>query len=218
MNIIPNYAEMQKLAHKYILKYWDGTLPIDSIKLAHNVAQSNKNLKIYTYTELSKELNVSVERIKKVSDDGYLSYNEKKDVFYLVYNNEIEDKRKIQWTVAHELGHYSSENIFKTPGIYKFSDGHTKEIKEIEADYFAKNLMIPLPILCSINEGENPILSPYDIMEISNLNFSPSLYVYNHLYNKLTPYIINKLPYKKELEILFNNELKILKRNFDFFD
>lgn len=118
----------------------------------------------------------------------------------------------MQWTVGHEIGHYAAKHFF----VEDAYDERGKSIKEIEADYYTKNLMMPLPLLCSINNGSNPITNPQDIMNISNLNYEPATYVYNHLYS-LKPCIIDNLPYKKELEELFEFELVFCKADVEDF-
>lgn len=201
----PQFFNVQKLAHEFLLKYWDGSLPIDTLKLAYNISKNNNNFKIYTYTNLAKEFNIPIEKIKSISDDGYCYYNSQ-GIFILVYNDLIDDKRKVQWTIGHELGHYASNHLFKDSTIYKFSDGHTKDIHEIEADYFVKNLMAPFPLLNFIHLYYLNLLGPSDIVKISNINYTPACHIYNHFF-RLTSYTLENIPYKRELEKLFRNNL-----------
>lgn len=68
---------------------------------------------------------------KQMLRDGCTIYMPKNDLYIILYNAEITYFEHLNWTLAHEIGH-----------IYL---GHTKDsdLEEIEAHYFAAQLLMP---------------------------------------------------------------------------
>lgn len=141
------YNFAQKKAYEVLLKYSEGILPIDPFRIIKKI----KNIELKTYTEFAKELqkkqpSISIEEIKCQfeSDRGFLKKKGKKK--YILCYNEEDPIYIIRWTIFHELGHYFLDHL-KEEYTYIFCDGERyNEIKEKEANCFAKHCSSPFPV------------------------------------------------------------------------
>lgn len=78
------------------------------------------------------------------------------DIYVVLYNDKIQSEEHLNWTLAHEIGH-----------IYL---GHKKdsEIEEIEAHFFAAQLLMPEYVLHMINRKY--VLNVDDICNLFNVS------------------------------------------------
>lgn len=88
MNIV-NFQKMQELAHEFLLKYWwEGTFPIDTVKIAKRIAEEKDDFEIYTYKELSIKLDIPIAKLKKISEYGYNYLSNDGKTHIIAYNEE----------------------------------------------------------------------------------------------------------------------------------
>ena len=120
------YEEIKQLVTELLSDYSISTLPIDVFLLAGKMS-----IKICKYSEF-----VVDERIKIISasQDGMSCYVADSMSYLILYNDEM-DSNRIRFTIAHEIGHIVL--------------GHESSCEETEseADYFARNLLVPMGIL-----------------------------------------------------------------------
>lgn len=131
----PNYDRAAKMAYRSILSLGINTLPIDPLMILKRC----KNTAVHTYDEIMP--------LCRVSDPSYFKafIMEGKDavtirreiggraVYELFYDAQA-NRRRMRFTLAHELGHIVL--------------GHHQEQpwEEKEADYFASQLLAPRPV------------------------------------------------------------------------
>lgn len=72
---------------------------------------------------------------------GFLDF--KKEVIYI---NKNESRRNQRFSLAHEIGHYLLHNDGRETVHYDFRDSKLSA-REYEADYFAKELLMPREVL-----------------------------------------------------------------------
>lgn len=200
-----NYA--QKKAYEVLLKYSDGGLPIDPFRIIKKI----NNIELKTYTEFAKELqkkqpNMSIEEIKCQfeSDRGFLKKKGKKK--YILCYNEEDSIYIIRWTIFHELGHYFLEHL-KEEYSYIFCDGERyNEIKEKEANCFARHCSSPLPLaLYMYVEINNNNLKLLDLFRyFFNMSKEVSEYCSNHFSTHWKYYIVEE---NDNLIALFKNSI-----------
>jgi len=89
------------------------------------------NITLATYTK-AKSLGIDTFGI----EDGYVTYIGGK--YRILYNDEAHPTRT-RWTIAHELGHILLGHLLNEKREY--------EAEEAEANYFAKQLLMPLATL-----------------------------------------------------------------------
>ena len=92
------------------------------------------------------------------SKDGTAKYRDRRDKHIICYNDTIKPRGRIQWTLAHELGHIElghlrdfPETGTKHPALKR----STYRIFEAEADVFARELLAPSTVFISIAETYN---------------------------------------------------------------
>lgn len=200
-----NYA--QKKAYEVLLKYSDGILPIDPFKIVKKI----NNIELKTYTEFAKELqkkqpNMSIEEIKCQfeSDRGFLKKKGKKK--YILCYNEEDSTYIIRWTIFHELGHYFLEHL-KEEYIHIFCDGEKyNEIKEKEANCFARHCSSPLHLaLYMYIEINNNNLNLIDLFRyFFSMSKEVSEYCSNHFNSNWKYYLAKE---DDKLITLFKNSI-----------
>ncbi len=83
------------------------------------------------------------------SDDGFTETQiSKEGVRYIIIYNEKHSRRRIRWTIAHELGH-----------IFLGHFEHPETSKDSEANYFAQQLLMPLAVLDKLDCCERNLIS-----------------------------------------------------------
>ena len=87
------------------------------------------------------------------STDGALWYHKETDCFVLLFNDELQNVGRIRWTIAHELGHYTlKHHQYSGADIISRSKVQNDQYKilEQEANYFAKRLLAPYPVVVGL--------------------------------------------------------------------
>lgn len=124
---------------------------------------------LLTYNQMAKENNCTVEDICEcLGTDGYSIYNGTN--YTIAYNNNQPSKR-INFTLAHEIGHIilNHHKDFNVTEVLK--DNFTQEeykILENEANCFARNILAPAPLSKNI-----PFLfKQFKLSDIFDISFS----------------------------------------------
>lgn len=136
------------LAHKILLDHKITDFPLDII----SIIQSYPNLKVTTYRKMAIKLGRTMEEIifANSSPDGSIHYNADSNKYFIAYNDEVENKERMYWTLAHEFGHYVLGHHIETGKTILSRDGLTDEeydLYEKEADYFTRFLINPPSII-----------------------------------------------------------------------
>ena len=143
-----NYKKLKNIAYSFLNQYTNGKLPVD---LLHIISQLD-NLYLMKYSTFAKENNMDINKVYQLlnSEDGALWYKTDTQTYILLYNDTIDNKERIRFTIAHELGHYilkHNEVTDKTTlSRYTLTEDEYN-VFEKEANFFAKHLLVPFPIL-----------------------------------------------------------------------
>lgn len=201
------YKYAQKKAYEVLLQYSDGILPIDPFKIVKKI----NNIELKTYSEFAKELqkkcpSMSIEEIKCQfeSDKGFLKKKGKKK--YILCYNEEDTIHIIRWTIFHELGHYFLEHL-KEEYTHIFYHGEKySEIKEKEANCFARHCSSPLPLaLYMYMEIDNTKLKLSDLFQyFFDMSKEVSEYCSKHFSTNWRYYLVKE---EDELITLFKNSI-----------
>lgn len=127
-----------------------------------------------TYSQLAKLFNCDASQVADIvdSDDGTLWYRQNNNDYLLVYNDAIQNEGQKRFTIAHELGHYFLKHdeintqppSLATDKLGLISD-EEYDIDEKEANYFAKRLLAPVPLIIDIGK----IIGSIDIPTMANI-------------------------------------------------
>lgn len=184
------FYRAQEKAYEVLVKYSDGTLPINPFDIVKKI----KNIKLMTYTELAIELQkkYSSLSIKEIIDNfeserGFLKKKGKKK--YILAYNEKDPPFVYIWTIFHELGHYFLEHLLEDGELLGFDSNELKNIKEREADCFARHCSSPFPVIKEVVDTTKF----YDIPFLFSIMFnmgggvirrcSEHYYSYSYCYN-----------------------------------
>ena len=136
----PNFRRAQEEAYKIILSQERFSFPINPLK----IKLPGYNIQIVSLQEYASIVGFSINdlTLNSTFNDGY-TYKRGNFIF-IFYNNFIDTKERITWTIAHELGHIVL--------------GHQtqSDINEVEANFFAAQLLVPQCVLMQlIKNGVN---------------------------------------------------------------
>lgn len=124
------------------LKSYSGQLyfPVDVLSLFNNIDKC----KVYTYKHFAEKYKISIEQVIKEcqSSDACTYYNNTINAYIVLYNDDLTttNRSRILWTLAHEMGHI----VLKHPLAYNYNNDYKRF--ELEADYFAANLLTPFAV------------------------------------------------------------------------
>ena len=185
-----------KLAHEVLIKYSDGTLPIDVFRL---IKENFKNITIMPFSKWKKKtrsVGTMLELLK--TDYGVAFFNGQK--YCIIYNDEkcLQTQR---WTLAHELGHILKGHI-TDENYLRFSSENSPY--EMEANTFAKHLLAPFPIIKHLfNTFNRNTIFSQDLEDVFDIGPGASENIIRHLKN-LYYYPTNRILEKKFEQALYN--------------
>ena len=140
------------------------------------------------------------------NEDGYSIKFEGK---LLIFYNELKPKHRIRFTIAHELGHcllgHLKENQ-ATPRINNETDKY-KDPKEIQANVFARDILMPATVLHSL--GVN---SPEQISKICNVSMQSAEIRFKRLLELNTRNMFNRHPLERQV---YNNFIPYIEKVLD---
>lgn len=178
MTSSPDYAKAESTAYKTLELYEERLLPISPISLIAKFS----NLKVKTYSLVSKEYNLPLEKVCDLfeSNDGvtYKLYNGH-DNYLIFFNDKVPYKPRIRFALAHELGHICLNHFYSKTKVKcaLYNDDLEYDVLEKEANYFAKKLLVPFPLIQKLVENCDSPINAQDIAEI----FEVSGEVANHV-------------------------------------
>lgn len=191
------YKEIQDVAYSVILNHVkSNSLPINLLEVVNDI----DNLNIKDYQSLMEAGKMSLSNIINLlrSKDGVLVHDPDSDEYRILFNKEINPSGRIRFTIAHELGHYFLGHEFENSVLCRFSSNSAKySDKEKEANYFAKRLLAPLPVIKEFTNvaGYFDELINQSIFDVSN---TASKYIMDN-FSKV---INHKFKTKKDLLII----------------
>ena len=149
----------------FLLKSGCKKLPVDLLKII-----SESGISLIPYSNFYTNKNIKQKILYYLSHDGF---SIKKDGKYIIfYNDEIKNKKRIRWTLAHELihiysGHLEENFINFDPKLDKY------------VDYQTVKLLCPTIILKLCN-----IKTPKEIQKLCDVSLAVSQNAYQRLLSK----------------------------------
>ncbi len=151
------------------------SFPINLIDVINSL---DIKIKVLSYSQFMYFYNIPREVVFDIltSDDGCCDYLSGK---YVIYYNDLNNlpKERINWTIAHELGHILC-NHYKYSGTKLFNSNLSEieyEFLEKEANYFASMLLSHSSVLLQLD-----IHNPYEIEIFCNLSKQASKFRYEN--------------------------------------
>ena len=135
----PNYTKCASMAYKTIIALKLDTLPIDPLM----ILMKCKNTVVHTYDEIMPRFGVTdwhfFKHLVMESKDAFtLRKDTGHGVIYELFYDSHARKRRMRFTLAHELGHII------------LNHRQEEAWEEREADYFAAQLLAPRPVFNAI--------------------------------------------------------------------
>lgn len=176
-----NYKKLKNIAYSFLNQYTNGKLPID---LLHIISQLD-NLYLMKYSTFAKENDMDINEVYQFlnSEDGALWYKTNTQTYILLYNDTIDNKERIRFTIAHELGHYvlkHNEVTDKTTlSRYTLTEDEYN-VFEKEANFFAKHLLVPFPVLGNYKNFFHS-MDHHFVQTVFQVSYSTAKYVIGNL-------------------------------------
>jgi hypothetical protein len=149
---IPLYPRIElakNTARDFIVKSGINTLPVDLFAICKKYGWTVKS--VSEAEELTDEIDPFSLRFTPECDAK--TYLTPKGKYFIVYRDEVVSKRRILWTIAHEIGHIVLKHLedFEETEIHRGLTEEENEVLEKEADAFASEYLAPSDILLLCN-------------------------------------------------------------------
>lgn len=132
----------ENMAKMLLDTYWNNSLPINPIFFAQKAG-----INVYSYDGNDRS--------------GYYDHEKK-----IIYVNTKEPSQRQRFTIAHELGHALLHNETLSRDNYK-NDWGTYQIKEMEANRFAAELLMPRGAVKAVVDTAPPFPELCRIFDVS---------------------------------------------------
>ena len=179
-------------------------LDVFSIKL-------NKEVIIVSFDEMANRSNTNYETIKELADGADAFKYNYEDIIFIAYDNKINSYGRIRWSIAHEYGHIVLN--------------HQKQCdqNEVEANFFAANLLLPQCVLKELllkrgNITKDYLKSKFSISEeaaekyLSRINGRGFDYLVNEyddiIINKAKKFLDNEIKNTRRYQLLIEEEMQ----------
>lgn len=139
-----NFDDIVGKANEILILQKKLTFPLDIFNL-----KTNYNIKILSFTDLANSNSCSYNEIVLLADESDAFKFEKSGIILIAYNEKILNKNRIRWSIAHEYGHVI------------LNHKNQSDQNEIEANFFAANLLLPRCILKELLEKRDFIDKKY---------------------------------------------------------
>lgn len=150
-------------------------------------------IQILSYSDSSQE---------SFDDDGYSTkYNGK----LIIYYNDLKPAARIRFTIAHEIGHCLLNHVREgeiTPRLNSETDKY-KDPKEIQANVFARDVLMPATVLHSL--GVN---SPEQISRLCNVSMQSAEIRFKRLTELNKRGMYNKHPLERQVYNQFQHYIE----------
>lgn len=157
----PDFDRAEFLARELRLSQKSNNLPLDVTEMTFDlpiIIDTFENYSYITKTPISKlTINDSLKDGYTVCKDG---------IYIVLYCNKTVYDERLNWTLAHEIGH-----------IY-LDHSHDGSIEEVEAHWFAAELLAPEIIIRAIARQRNEIgrkLDVFDIQDLFHISYEASM-------------------------------------------
>lgn len=175
----PNYSAAEQEAYKLLIDDNIRKLPVKVKK----IAKKFPDLQIKSYSWYAKNWDLTIKDVCELvnSDEGCCWYLKSQKKYLILYNDLVEHRGRIRWTIAHELGHYllkHNEKINK-PIISRNSLSEEEyEVFEKEANCFARTLLAPPPVITKFES-----IDAIGITQLCNISFEAAVNIFSFLQN-----------------------------------
>jgi len=173
----PNYRKAEKAAHELLQLNNVQELPVKVKKLSKHFP----NLRIKTYSWFADNQGITIDEVCDFanSDEGCCYYKKTTDQYLILYNDQVENKGRIRWTIAHELGHFMlkhNETTNKTTLGRSSLSISEYNVFEKEANCFARELLAPPTVITQLGR-----ISVSDVQDICDMSIQAATYVITFL-------------------------------------
>ena len=173
-------------------------LPIDLFAIVDFVP----NLVCCPYSRLAEKNRLTVREVCALlgSDFGAYAHNPSSSRHVIYYNDRTENTGLMRFTLAHELGHFFLFHMHAKSGV-------PYAVLESEVNFFARNLMAPVPLVDGILHKE---LTPAEAVQVLMDRFGLSEEAAATRYKSL-PHdrkVLRHLSKAPDLQAQFEEELK----------
>lgn len=152
----PRFAQITKRAYELLAELDIGEFPVDPIKIIEHFPSWHLQgwMELRANTNSDDPLNIEKEKaeaktVKLRDSDKYL----------IVYDDRTENSQRIRWTLAHEIGHIVLGHLVEFDATALNRRGLSIEdygVLEVEAHWFAAELLAPKTIISRFNFHDTP--------------------------------------------------------------
>lgn len=164
----PRFQYVTDTAYSLLADIGVREFPIDSFAFVDELPVEVKILRwrelreLFPYTTINgkKQKNNDPFFLKKQKAEAKSIYKDGK--YFIVYDDTIDYRERINWTIMHEIGHIMLGHLVEFEEVELSRNGLTRakyEVLEKEANYFAAEVLMPSVILKNFSDIESSEIS-----------------------------------------------------------
>lgn len=156
----PNYVKAENAAYELLQLSNVNELPVKVKK----IPKYFPNLQIKSYSWFAKKQGMTMQEVIDFANsvEGCCYYKKSKNKYLILYNDSVENKGRMRFTIAHELGHFmlkhNEQNNNTLLSRNSLSVGEY-DAYEKEANCFARTLLAPPTIIANLGKITVPDVS-----------------------------------------------------------
>lgn len=186
----PRFAYARQKARDLLIELNITSFPVDPFKI---IDAYKDTILCFPWSELKAALGVSDPfhlRQKKI--DARILWSPKANKYILVYDDNQDNPLRLRWTIMHELGHYFLGHLVDFPEteIKPNDDSRHAEkygILEVEAHWFAAEVLCPTGIFQHFTANGTPTISPEYLSRLCLISGEAARKRFDNIFNGNAP-------------------------------
>lgn len=182
----PRFDYARQKARDLLVELNITSFPVDPFKIIEAYKDS---ILCFSWSQLKAAQGVSDPfhlRQKKI--DARILWSPKANKFILVYDDEQRNPLRLRWTIMHELGHCFLGHLVDFPEteIKQNNDNQYSEkygILEVEAHWFAAEVLCPTAIFQCFTNNNKPTISPEYLSQLCLISGEAARKRFDNIFN-----------------------------------
>lgn len=153
----PRFSAVSQCAWEVIKHFGFHHYPIDV-----SVIYKASPIEVNTYQHFAAKVGLTLDKYIDVvgAKDGFSIYDKSKNKYVVAFNTQDMTKRRIRWTLAHELGHIVLNHFDEFEATRLSQSGLTEDeysVLDVEANIFASELLCSPAMVGLLPEQERNV-------------------------------------------------------------
>ena len=217
----PRFAYAKQKARNLLIELNITSFPVDPFKI---IDAYKDTILCFPWSELKAAQGVSDPfHLHQKKIDARVIWSPKANKFVLVYDDKQNNPLRLRWTIMHELGHCFFGHLVDFPETeIKANDdsSHSEKygILEVEAHWFAAEVLCPTDIFQQFTANGKPTISPEYLSRLCLISGEAARKRFDYFFNGKTPLQKDSILLRNFYQFFLDEQAKVLYETLPFFE